>query len=325
MYRKPHVNQLAFENFVLLFDGKLRSDNRLVILAKQISWVMVETMYAQQFSKVDMDSPAKSSHFALGVLILKERLDVTDRELVEQITENPYLKYFFGRMTYQAEAPFHHALLTTFRKRFTHDSLGTISEAIARLIAEQTPPVIHEPTHAARVNQPGADEVSSPKGQLLLDATCLPADIKDPTDLNLLYEDREKTEELMDHLHACCPKPRKYRQNAWRAYLRVAKARKPKKATHRQGFGNQRFGLGRLMAKLALTSETMTEILFLVMNVEHLTSRAIVDWLFSWWQGLIFSRKALLMNQGNTRHADFRDGNADVVECRGARMVLLAV
>ena len=51
MYRKPHVNQLAFEDFVLPFGGTLRSDNRWVLLAKQIPWAVVETAYAQQFSK----------------------------------------------------------------------------------------------------------------------------------------------------------------------------------------------------------------------------------------------------------------------------------
>ncbi len=86
-----------------------------------------------------MGSPAKSSRLALGALILKERLGVTDRELVEQIAENPYLQYFLGLMAYQDEAPFHHSLLTTFRKRFTHESLGTINEAIARLIADAQP------------------------------------------------------------------------------------------------------------------------------------------------------------------------------------------
>ena len=134
MYRKPNVNQLAFEDFVLPFGGKLRSDNRWVILAKQIPWADVELAYAPQFSQEDLGSPAKSSRMALGALILKERLGVTDRELVEQIAENPYLQYFLGLMAYQDEAPFHHSLLTTFRKRFTHDSLGAINEAIARLI-----------------------------------------------------------------------------------------------------------------------------------------------------------------------------------------------
>ena len=253
MYRKPHVNQLAFEDFVLPFGGQLCSDNRWVILAKQIPWAVVETAYAQQFSKADMGSPAKSSRLALGALILKERLGVTDRELVEQIAENPYLQHFLGLTTYQHEAPFHHSLLTAFRKRFTHDSLGTINEAIAQLIADAqgTEDV---PTHPDQNDEQGTPE-PPPKGQLLLDATCVPADITYPTDLNLLNEAREKTEELIDHLHLCRTrpkaKPRTYRQNARRAYLRVAKARKPKKATRRQAIGQQLRYLRRNLRSIA--------------------------------------------------------------------------
>ncbi|MEX0829755.1 MAG: transposase, partial [Nitrospirales bacterium] len=139
MYRKPYVNQLAFEDFVLPFGGKLCSDNRWVVLAKQIPWAVVATAYAQQFSQEDVGAPAKSSRLALGALILQERLGVTDRELVAQIAENPSLQYFLSLTAYQHEAPFHHALLTTFRKRFTPDSLGAIHEAIARLIADAQP------------------------------------------------------------------------------------------------------------------------------------------------------------------------------------------
>jgi transposase, IS5 family len=100
MYRKPDVNQLAFEDCVLPFGGKLRSDNRWVLLAKQIPWAAVETEYVQPFSKEDMGSPAKSSRLALGALIIQERLGVTDRELVEQLAETPYLQYFVGLMAY---------------------------------------------------------------------------------------------------------------------------------------------------------------------------------------------------------------------------------
>ena len=49
MYRKPQVNQLAFEDFVLPFGGKLRSDNRWGMLAKQIPWAVVDTAYAHNF------------------------------------------------------------------------------------------------------------------------------------------------------------------------------------------------------------------------------------------------------------------------------------
>ena len=41
---------------------------------------------------------------ALGALIIKEKLGISDRETVEQIKENPYLQYFIGREAYSNEA-----------------------------------------------------------------------------------------------------------------------------------------------------------------------------------------------------------------------------
>ena len=259
MYRKPDVNQLAFEDFVLPFGGQLRSDNRWVLLANQIPWTVVEAAYAQQFSQEDLGSPAKSSRLALGALIVKERLGVTDRELVEQIAENPYLQYFLGLTTYQHEAPFHHSLLTTFRKRFTYDSLGTINEAIAQLIADAQPTKDTPPTKDAPSTDRGTakegDEPTPPSGQLLVDATCVPADITYPTDLKLLNDAREKTEAIIDHLHAArlsrTKKPRTYRQKVRQAYLRVAKARKPGKRKLRQGLGQQLRYLRRNLGSIA--------------------------------------------------------------------------
>ncbi len=93
MYRKNDPNQLSFIDFDLPFGGKLRSDNRWVILSKQIPWSEVEAEYIVHFSKDDMGCPAKSSRIAFGALILKERLGVVDRELVEQISENPLKKH----------------------------------------------------------------------------------------------------------------------------------------------------------------------------------------------------------------------------------------
>ncbi len=249
MYRTPHVNQLAFEEFVLPFGGKLRSDNRWVILAKHIPWAEVETAYAKQFSQDDIGAPAKSSRLALGALILQERLGVTDRELVAQIAENPYLQYFLGLLTYQEEAPFHHSLLTTFRKRFPDESLEQINEAIARLIADAQA-TGEEPGKAK-----GEGEPAPPKGQLLVDATCVPADIKYPTDRYLLHDAREKTEELIDLMHAvrttAQKKPRTYRQKARQDYLRIAKSKKPRSQKLRRGIGNQLRYLRRNLGSIA--------------------------------------------------------------------------
>nr|WP_315990851.1 transposase [Desulforamulus aquiferis] len=38
---------------------------------------------------------------ALRALIIQEKCRFTDRETVEQITENPYLQYFIGFRIYQ--------------------------------------------------------------------------------------------------------------------------------------------------------------------------------------------------------------------------------
>ena len=67
---------------------------------------------------------------------------------------------------------------------------------------------------------------------MLVDATCTPADIAYPTDLSLLNEAREKTEEMIDAMHEpfishLRKKPRTYRQKARKAYLAVAKQKKP--------------------------------------------------------------------------------------------------
>jgi len=233
MYRKSDPNQLSFEDFDLPFGGKLSSDNRWVMLSKQIPWVEVEKEYIVHFSKEDMGSPAKSSRMAFGGLILKERLGVTDRELVEQITENPYLQYFLGLLSYQDEPPFHDSMLTHLRKRFSQKSLEKINEAIALKAkaleeAEETPK---------------SDDKPPPKGKLIVDATCTPADIKYPTDLNLLGEAREKTESIIDRMHSFrtkpTKKPRTYRQKARKAYLLVSKARQPGKKKMRKGIGKQ--------------------------------------------------------------------------------------
>jgi len=234
MYRKSDPNQLTFEDFHLPFGGKLRSDNRWVILSKQIPRSKVETEYIVHFSKEDMGSPAKSSRMAFGALILKEKLGVTDRELVEQITENPYLQSFLVLSAYQDKPPFHDSMLTHFRKRFRQKSLEKINEAIA-LKAKKMEEKAEETLKS--------DDDPPPKGKLIVDATCTPADIKYPTDLNLLNEAREKTEAIIDRMHSVrtkrAKKPRTYRQKARKAYLLVSKARQPGRKKMRRGISKQ--------------------------------------------------------------------------------------
>lgn len=225
MYRKDNPHQLQFEDFYIPFGGKLRSDNRWVILSKLIPWQEIEQEYAGNFEGRDSGNEAKKARIAFGALVINERLGLTDRETVLQIQENPYLQYFLGFPEYEDKPPFDHSSMVHFRKRFDKATLAKINEMIVlQAMAPQDTP---EPPKEKSDDDPPADN----QGKLIMDATCTPADITYPTDLKLLNEAREKTEEMIDVMHTPSvgkrKKPRSYRQRARQDYLAVAKQKKP--------------------------------------------------------------------------------------------------
>ena len=71
------------------------------------------------------------------------------------------------------------------------------------------------------------------QGELIVDATACPQDITYPTDLNLLNDAREKSEQLIDILcegRKDIPKPGTYREVTREQYLHIAqKKNKTKK------------------------------------------------------------------------------------------------
>ena len=126
MYKKAEQLETESENFELPFGGKLAEDNRWVIMAKLVPWSEVEEEYAKKFT-ILLGAPAKSSRMALGALIIKEKLGISDRETVEQIRENPYLQYFIGLKSYRNEAPFEASMLVHFRQRLEMDLVNKIN------------------------------------------------------------------------------------------------------------------------------------------------------------------------------------------------------
>ena len=95
MYKKATEEPITIETFELSSLEKLDENNRWVIMAELIPWGEFEEEYAANFNK-EMGAPAKSFRMALGALIIKEKLGISDRETVEQIRENAYLQYFIG-------------------------------------------------------------------------------------------------------------------------------------------------------------------------------------------------------------------------------------
>jgi hypothetical protein len=90
---------------------------------------------------------------------------------------------------------------------------------------------------------------------LLIDATCIPADVRYPTDLSLLNEARETTEMLIDAMHRSVRdrfghKPRTHRRKARRQFLAIAKQKRPRLAKIRKAIGQQLRHLQRNLASI---------------------------------------------------------------------------
>lgn len=235
MYKYTANQMILPDDFFLPFGGKLKKNNRWVKLAWIIPWGEFEEEYACNFKSKIKGEEAYNVRIALGTLIVKEMLAISDREVIEQIAENPYIQYFLGFSGAIEEAPFVSSQITHFRKRFGADILNRVNEAIAKHEKNDD-----EPKGGSGKESDNQDNKikTTNHGKLILDATCTPADIQYPTDTRLLNDAREKLEEIIDILHRPQKgknrKPRTYRNKARQSFLRFIKQRKPKPAQIRK-------------------------------------------------------------------------------------------
>ncbi len=66
----------------------------------------------------------------MSSLIIKEKLQISDREVVEQIRENHYLQYFIGMEGYTDKKPFDTSIMVYFRKRLDGELIQKANEIL---------------------------------------------------------------------------------------------------------------------------------------------------------------------------------------------------
>lgn len=250
MFKKP-------ERFVM--NHGLSPDNRWIRLAGLIPWDMIEEKYSKNFKDTSFSRPAKPARMAVGTLIIKERCGLSDLDTVDMIRENPYMQYFIGFESFSKEAPMEASVLTHFRKRVTPEMLAEINECIIgnERPDDEEPPEAPEETSTPSEEGTGDDEN---EGTLILDATCVPSDIRFPTDVSLLNEGRKCLEELIDEQHekglTDGGKPRTYRNVARKEYMTFARNRRPSEKVIRKAIKAQ---LGYVRRNLAVIERIGTE------------------------------------------------------------------
>ena len=135
MYISITTVQSSVEDFQFPVGFQLDENNRWVILSKLIPWNEFEQEYASLFHE-KIGAPAKSFRVALGSLLIQQILNISDRETVAQIRENPYLQYFLGLNSYEYKAPFDSSMLVYFRKRITQEIIDKINRQIVKQTLE---------------------------------------------------------------------------------------------------------------------------------------------------------------------------------------------
>jgi hypothetical protein len=257
MYR---INkQISLAEFISPF-GKLDPENRWVKISEMIPWEELEPRYARVF-KENIGAPAIPFRMAMGTLILKQLKNHSDDEVLEDIIENPYHQFFIGLHEYTTKPPFTQRQITNFRKNMPQEVINEINAILFKPKGKTDPPDAPPPTDKELEDENPAT-LPPNEGTLLFDATCAPANITYPTDVNLLNEAREVTEEIIDTLHPHTGverKPRTYRQEARKRYLNFAKNRNPHKRFIRKTIGQQLRYIKRNLGHIEKQLETVPE------------------------------------------------------------------
>ena len=207
--------QLSFTNFNTTCGMQLDRDNEWVKAAARLPWRSWEALYSAKFP-AKIGNVAKPCRMVFGSLIIQMRMGLTDRDLVEQIRQNPYYQYFIGLEAFQHTQPFDATAIVKWRKRINVDFVIKINE----LLCDSVPKLVISKTESS-----GGTLLATQ----ICDATVAPQYIRFPQDVSLLNEARCKLEQMIDWFcgEYNLEKPRTYREVAHKEYLSFAKSKRP--------------------------------------------------------------------------------------------------
>jgi len=282
MYRREYGGQMRLDEFILPFDGKLDSNNRWVKLCEIIPWEKIEEYYLLTM-KEENGRGAMSARIAFGAIYIKQSEKLSDEATVTYIRENPYMQYFLGLKEYQKDALFDSSMMVHFRKRFPVEFVAKVNEYICTGIWPKEGRNVDRNDHhddddkSDRGSSGGKDadknNIEEPKdtavsempnkGTLIMDATVAPADIKYPTDIDLLNQCRENLEKAIDLLwpeveHKCHKYPYSQKK-ARKAYLNLAKSKKLAGKKLREGIKKQLDCVASVQERLKEMEVTVTD------------------------------------------------------------------
>ena len=194
--------------------------NRWVKLADNLPWDKIEKEYNKRLRNRHNGAGNKPARMVVGALIVKHVENLSDEKTIQAIQENPYMQYLLGLSKFTEKPVFVPELFVSVRKRLDHDFFNLLTLMLAE--ADGSKP------KKDHTDEEGNDH----GGTMKIDATCCDAEVRYPTDCNLLEDGSNLIDRLLDKFctrHKII-KPRTRRVESRQAFIQLTrKKRKGKK------------------------------------------------------------------------------------------------
>jgi hypothetical protein len=143
---------------------ELPRENELIRMAEEVDWESMIEIVGKKYSGTE-GRPSRSLRMMIALEIAKRKYGMSDEDIVEQLKVDLALKVFCGFNSCDHEVP-DASSLTIFRRRLDQETLRQMEEVNVRKIMRRVPLRIRH--------------------QVIVDSTCVPANITYPTDSKLL-------------------------------------------------------------------------------------------------------------------------------------------
>ena len=190
--------------------------NRWVKLADNLPWDQIEKEYNKRLKNSHSGAGNKPARMVVGALIVKHVENLSDEKTILAIQENPYMQYLLGLTKFTEKPVFVPELFVLVRKRLDHDFFNMLTLMLAE--ADGSKPK----------KESTDNEGNSHGGTMKVDATCCDAEVRYPTDCNLLEDGSRLIDRLLDKFCTAykIKKPQTHRVEARQAFIQLTKKKR---------------------------------------------------------------------------------------------------
>ena len=182
------IKQLTFDELKSSLDN-LPKSNRWVKLGDELPWDEIEKIYNARLNNDKKGAGNKPARLVIGALIIKHKMNLSDEDTINIIQENPYMQYMLGLSEFTSKPVFDPSLFVTIRKRLQVEDFNRFTESLMKCKRTDS---------QDDADADNNDDETTHGGTLKVDATCSDAEVRYPTDLDLLHDGCEVVERIID-------------------------------------------------------------------------------------------------------------------------------